>query len=98
MRYGKRDNILSFKTTKKTHATLDRKKRFLMFIDHIHFLTKRAGWKVTKVHVHYSFEQELFKKDYILGNQHARQEAVARGKSLHLIYNEGAEMEFLTKY
>ena len=87
-------------------------------------MTERIGWKVTNVHVHYSFEQEPFKKEYILGNQRARQEAVARGddvqanfwkllnnsnfgfdcrdnsqnKSLHLIYDEDAEIEFLTKY
>ena len=124
MRSGKRGNILSFKATDKTHATLDAKKRFPMFIDHKHFLTERAGWKVTKVHAHYSFEQEPFKKEYILGNQGARQEAVARGddvqanfwkllnnsnfgfdcrdnsqnKILHLIYDEDAEIELLTKY
>ena len=82
MRSGKRGNILNFKTTEKTHATLDPKKRFPMFIDHIHFLTERAGGKVTKVHAHYSFEQEPFKKEYILGNQRARQEAVARGNGV----------------
>ena len=78
LRSGKRGNILSFKATEKTHTTLDHKKRFSMFIDHIHFLTERARWKVTKVHAHYTFEQELFKKDYIPGNQRAKQE-VARG-------------------
>ena len=124
VRSGKRGNIFSFKATEKTHATLDPKKRFPMFVGHIHFSTERAGWKVTKVHAHYGFEQELFKKEYILGNQHARQEAVARGddlqanfwkllsnsnfgfdssdnsqnKSLHLIYDEDAVIEFLTKY
>ena len=45
----------------------------------MHFLTKRAGWKGTKVHKYYTFEQEPFKKKYILGNQKAKQEAVARG-------------------
>ena len=95
-----------------------------MNTDHIHFLTKRAGWKVTKVHLYYTFEQEPFKKEYILGNQRARQEAMARGdevqanfwkllnnanfgfecrdnsqnKSLHLIYDENAEVEFISKY
>ena len=61
------------------HATLRPKKRFPMFIDHIHFLTKRAGWKVTKVRNYYTFEQETFKKEYILGNQKAGRETVARG-------------------
>ena len=79
MRIGKKDNILKYAATEKTHATLESKKRFPMFIDHLHFLTKRAGWTVTKVHHYYTFEQEPFKKDYILGNQISRQEAVARG-------------------
>ena len=43
MRTGKRENILKHKATKKTQATLCSKKRFPMYIDHIHFLTKRAG-------------------------------------------------------
>ena len=121
MRIGKKENILKFPATEKTHATLDPKKRFLVFIDHIHFLTKRAGW--TKVYHYYTFEQEPFKKDHILGNQKSRQEAVARGydvqgnflkllnanfgfdsrdnsqnKSLHLVYDEDAEIEFINKY
>ena len=124
MRTGKRENILKYKATEKTHATLLPKKRFPMYIDHIYFLTNRAGWKVTKVHLYYTFEQEPFKKEYILGNQRARQEASARcddvqanfwkllnnanfgfecrddsqNKSLHLIYDENAEVEFISKY
>ena len=50
-----------------------------MYIDRIYFLTKRAGWKVTKVHLYYTFEQGPFKKEYILGNRRAGQEVVARG-------------------
>ena len=78
MKMGKKDNILKYAATEKTHATLDPNKCFPMFIDYIHFLTKTAGWTVTKVHHYYTFEQEPFKKDYILGNQKSRQEAVAQ--------------------
>ena len=73
MRSGNRGNILSFKATEKMHPPLNPQERFPMFIDHIHFLTERTGWKVTKVHAHYTFEQEPFKKEYILGNRRARQ-------------------------
>ena len=59
-RAGKKDNILKFLVTEKTHATLKAKKRFPMFLDHIDFLTKRAGWKVTKVYSHFTFKQEPF--------------------------------------
>ena len=95
-----------------------------MYIDHIHFLVKRAGCKVTNVHRYDTFEQDPFKKEYILGNQKARQAAVARGddvqanfwkllnnanfgfdcrgnlqnKSLHLIYDEGKDVDFISKY
>ena len=78
MKTGKKYNVLKYKAIEKTNATLLPKKRFPMYIDHIHFLTKRAGWKVTKVHSCYTFEQEPFKKEHILGNQRARQEAVVR--------------------
>ena len=124
MRMGKKHNILKYAATEKTHATLDPKKRFSMFIDHIHFLIKRVGWTVTKIHHYHAFEQEPFKKDYILGNQKSRQEAVTRrddvqgnfykllhnanfgfdcrdnsqNKSLHLIYDDYAKIEFINKY
>ena len=49
MRTGKRENILKHKATEKTHLILPPKKRFPMYIDHIHFLTKWVRWKVTKV-------------------------------------------------
>ena len=124
MSIGRRGDVLKFKSTEKTHATLKPKKRFPMYFDHIHFLVKRAGWKVTNVHRYYTFEQDPFKKEYILGNQKARQAAVARGdyvqanlwkllnnanfgfdcrdnwqnKSLHLIYDDVEEVDFISKY
>ena len=123
MRIDKRGDVLKFKSTEKLHA-LKPKKRFPMYVEHIHFLVKRASWKVTNVHRYYTFEQDPFKKEYILGNQKARQAAVARGddvqanfwellnyanfgfdyrdnsqnKSLHLIYGEGKEVDFICKY
>ena len=48
MRTGKRENIPKYKATEKTHATLGHKKRFPMYIDHIHFLTKRADERSLK--------------------------------------------------
>ena len=35
----------------------------------------RAGWFVTKIYSHYTFEQEYFKKQFILMNQRSRQNA-----------------------
>ena len=48
MRTGKRENILKYKATEKTHATLCHEKRFPMYIDHIHFLTKGADERSLK--------------------------------------------------
>lgn len=82
MRTGKRENILKYQSTEKTHATFKPKKRFPIFVNDIHFLTTRAGWKLSKVFNYYMFEQEPFKKDYKLGYEKARQEAVARGNDV----------------
>ena len=112
MRSGKRGNISSFKATEKTHATLDPKERFPMLLDHIHFLTNRAGWKITRVHAHYTFEQEPFSylAISVLGKKQWNEVMMCRqifgfdrrdnsqNKSLHLTYDENAEIEFLTKY
>ena len=39
------------------------------------FLIKRAGWRVTKLYSHFTFEQDTIKKDFILMNQYSRQTA-----------------------
>ena len=36
---------------------------------------KRAGSQVTKIYSHYTYEQERFKRDFILMNQGSRQNA-----------------------
>ena len=47
----------------------------LLYLEHLSFLIKRAGWKFTKLYSHYSFEQERFKRNFILMNQKSRQNA-----------------------
>ena len=50
------------------------KKKFLpMYLEHLAFVIKRAGWKVTKIHAHLTFEQKRFKEKFILMNQKSRQ-------------------------
>ena len=44
-----------------------------MYLEHLKKLISRVGWKVTKLYAHYTFEQESFKKDFILMNQRSRQ-------------------------
>ena len=46
-----------------------------MDLEHLTFAIKRAGWKVTKIDAHLTFEQKRFKKKFILMNQKSRQES-----------------------
>ena len=39
------------------------------------FLIKRAGWVVTKLYSHFTFEQDTIKKEFVLMNQRSRQNA-----------------------
>ena len=59
----------------KAHATLFSKNAQPLYLEHLKILIGRAGWKVTKLYVHYMFEQERFKKEFISMNQHSRQSA-----------------------
>ena len=58
-----RDTINSFKSSSKTHLTLDDEKFIPLYARHLHFLINRAGWLVTKIFEHYTFEQAKFKQD-----------------------------------
>ena len=52
------------------------KKIFLTtYLEELAFVIKRAGWKVTKIHAHLTFEQERFKQKFILMNWKSRQES-----------------------
>ena len=46
-----------------------------MYLEDLAFCIKRAGWKVTKIHAHLTFEQSRFKRDFILMNQKSRQQS-----------------------
>ena len=59
----------SYRHTPKAHATLFSKKAQPLYLEHLKTLIGRAGRKVTKLYAHYTFEQERFKKDFILMNQ-----------------------------
>ena len=65
----------TYRCTHKTHATLFAKTFQPLYVEHIKFLIRRAGGKVTKTCSYFSFEQERFKKDFMLMNQHLRQNA-----------------------
>ena len=37
-----------------------------MYLEDLVFCIKRTEWKVTKIHLHLTFEQERFKQKFIL--------------------------------
>ena len=46
-----------------------------MYLEDLAFCIKRAGWKVTKIYSHLTFEQAKFKRKFILMNQKSRQKS-----------------------
>ena len=48
-----------------------------MYAEDLHFLITRAGWLVTYIYAHYTFEQSKFKKDFVVMNQKSRQTATS---------------------
>ena len=75
MRLNDRETINSFKTTAKTHATMDGKITIPIYAEHLHFLWLRCGWRVTKITGHYMFQQKKYKRDFVIMNQLSRQKA-----------------------
>ena len=65
----------SYRVTEKSHSTLFPKKCIPLYIEDLQFLIKRAGWIVTKLYSHFTFEQGKIKKDFVLMNQYSRQNA-----------------------
>ena len=60
MKDEKKDLVRSFETNTKTHSTLEGKKFIPLYAEHIHFVAKRAGWLVTRIHQHFTFVQSKF--------------------------------------
>ena len=65
----------SYRCTSKSHATLLPKTCIPLYLEDLRFLIKRAGWKVTKLYSHFTFEQDTIKKELVLMNQRSRQNA-----------------------
>ena len=59
-----------------------------MYLEQLCFGIKRASWSVTKVYLHYTFEQECFKKNFILMNQRSKQNVKnSIGKDIYKLMN-----------
>ena len=67
--------INSYKTTAKTHATLDKKYAIPLYAEHLHFMINRCDWRITNIRAHYTFEQAISKKEFVIINQVSRQNA-----------------------
>ena len=49
------------------------KKLIPLYLEDLKFLITRCCWQVTKIYMHYTFEQARFKKNFVLMNQKSRQ-------------------------
>ena len=76
-----RGNPKNCKVSAKVHSNLLAKKFVPLYLEEIKFAVLRCGWKVTKLYKHYYFDQERFKRDFILINQKVRQEATDKVES-----------------
>ena len=65
----------SYRCTPKSHANLFLKIFFPLYLEDLRFLIKSCQWKVTNIYSHFTFEQSCFKREFVLTNQHKRQEA-----------------------
>ena len=77
----KNGNPNKYKISAKAHANLFPKKCISRYLEEIKFAVLRCGWKVTKFYQHFYFDQERCKKNFILMNQKARQEAFHKVES-----------------
>ena len=72
---GLNNNPLVYRATARAHATMLQKRFLPMYLEHLAFVINRAGWKVTKIHAHLTFEHKFFLKKCIEMNQKSRQES-----------------------
>ena len=80
VRNEEKNTLNSFPYNSKTHSTLKEKKFILLYAEDLHFLITRAGWLVTHIYEHYTFEQSQFKKDFVIKDQKSRQTATSNVK------------------
>ena len=73
-----------YKCTTKTHSTMDKKFLVPLYAEQLKFLLECCCWTVTKIHQHFTFRQEMFKKDFVISNQIARQYAKTSMKKIFI--------------
>ena len=65
----------TYRCTPKSQAAMFPKTFIPLYLEDLRFFIKRAGWRVTKLYSHITFEQDAFKKEFVLLNQTSRQNA-----------------------
>ena len=75
MRLNKQGILNNYKCIAKTHSTMEKKYFLQLYAKHLRFLITRCGWTVTKIYLHFTFEQDMFKKYFVISDQVARQNA-----------------------
>ena len=95
----KNGNPHKYKVSAKAHANMLSKKFIPLYLEEIKFAVLRCGWKVTNLYKHYYFDQERCKKNFILMNQKARQEATDKVESdFCKLLNNDTSHEFFDKF
>ena len=75
---NKTEELVLLPFNSKTHGTLEEKIFVNLYAEDLYFLTTRAGWKLTKIYYHYTFKQDIFKREFVVMNQNARKAAKAK--------------------
>ena len=55
--------MFKFKVRKENYATLLDKSFIQLHLEHLSFLVKHVSWKVNKIYLHYTLDQQRIKKD-----------------------------------
>ena len=46
-----------------------------LYAEHVHFLIKSCRWLLTRIYAHFTFEQSMLKKEFVVINQISRRNA-----------------------
>ena len=84
-----KNDISTLQYNSKTHATLNKKTYVSFYAEDLYFrVVARAGWRVTKIYDHYTFKQDIIKRDFVVMNQNARKSAKTKvGKDFYKLLN-----------
>ena len=78
VRDDEKDKINTFSHYSKTNSTLKERRFISLYGEDLHFLITRAGWLVTRIYAHYTFDQSKFKREFVIMNQKERQTAESK--------------------